>query len=109
MYRDIKSDERHHLQSKDCLSWRDVETPKHEFSLPTDKDDLNSSDDIELDVGEDNHHRKKSFEKIFETNAWDKQSKSGPGSYLNATGNMRQSLAKVVDTIKLRLGKNKIR
>ena len=62
-----------------------------------------------MKVGEDNDHRKKSFEQIFDTNAWGMGSKSGPGSYLNVTSNMRKSLAKVVDSIKLHLGKKKIR
>ena len=57
---------------------------------------------------EEKEQRKKSFEKIFDTNAWGK-SKSGPGSLISATDRIRKVLNSVIDELKHHLKKDKIR
>ena len=63
---------------------------------------------MSLGNGENDQHRKQSFERIYDNNGWGR-SKSGPGSFLNSTINMRLALGNVVDRIKVHLQKNKIR
>merc|ERR1712133_136696 len=46
-----------------------------------------------------------SFKQIWEDKAWGKETKSGPGSILQNTVNMRKVLASVTDRIKLELNK----
>ena len=57
---------------------------------------------------EEKEQRKKSFEKIFDTNAWGK-SKSGPGSLISATDRIRKALNSVIDKLKQHLKRDKIR
>ena len=45
---------------------------------------------------EDGSHRKESFQKIFDNNVWGSESKSGPGSLLSATVNIRNALNSVI-------------
>ena len=69
---------------------------------------LNSEDAEKASNEEDDAHRVKSFEKIFETNAWG-QSKSGPGSLIPETGRIRNVLDSVIEETKKYLNKDKIR
>ena len=66
------------------------------------------SDKVAQDA-EDGSHRKESFQKIFDNNVWGSESKSGPGSLLSATVNIRNTLHSVIDKVKLHLNKEKIR
>ena len=54
-------------------------------------------------------HRQQSFDRIYDTNEWGEESKSGPGSFLNATIQMREALGNVLDHLKSHLHKNRIR
>ena len=94
------------LISKDCQKWNKIDTPSHKYSLPVNA--LNSEDAERASNEEDDAHRVKSFEKIFETNAWG-QSKSGPGSLIPATGRIRNVLDSVIEETKKYLNKDKIR
>ena len=53
------------------------------------------SDKVAQDA-EDGSHRKESFQKIFDNNVWGSESKSGPGSLLSATVNIRNALNSVI-------------
>ena len=94
------------LISKDCQKWNKIDTPSHKYALPVNA--LNSEDAEKASNEEDDAHRVKSFEKIFETNAWG-QSKSGPGSLIPATGRIRNVLDSVIEETKKYLNKDKIR
>ena len=90
----------------DCLSWKPVriEMPKGEYHMKQEE----SNDDNNTDE-ETSEHRRKSFAKIYEEGEWGSQSKSGPGSLLEATVRMREILGEVVDKIKDHLSSQKIR
>ena len=88
--------------SRDCIFWNETHHPDHKFKLPR------TENNVSFGNGENDQHRKQSFERIYDTNGWGR-SKSGPGSFLNSTINMRLALGNVVDRIKVHLQKNKIR
>ena len=94
------------LISKDCQKWNTIYIPSHKYALPVNA--LNSEDAEKARNEEDDAHRVKSFEKIFDTNAWG-QSKSGPGSLIPATGRIRNVLDSVIEETKKYLNKDKIR
>jgi len=84
---------------RDCLSWQ----PLHHYSS---KPPIKPVKNPSLYVGtESNLERVESFKQIWEKNAWGKDAKSGPGSLLENTVNMRKVLASVTDRIKLELNK----
>jgi len=89
----------------DCLSWKPVriEMPKGEYHIKQEE----SNDDNNTDE-ETSEHRRNSFAKIYEEGEWGSQSKSGPGSLLEATVRMRKILGEVVDKIKDHLSAQKI-
>ena len=94
------------LISKDCQKWFMIKTPPHKYVLPK---LTQISENVENTSNEeDDQHRIKSFEKIFDTNAWG-QSKSGPGSLIPATGRIRNVLDSVIEETKKYLKKDKIR
>lgn len=94
------------LISKDCQKWFMIKTPSHKYVLPK---LTQISENVEnASNEEDDKHRIKSFEKIFDTNAWG-QSKSGPGSLIPATGRIRNVLDSVIEETKKYLKKDKIR
>ena len=90
------------LMSKDCQEWDKIETPSHKYILPINTQKTESAK-ITNDE-EDDEHRIKSFEKIFDTNAWG-QSKSGPGSLIPVTGRIRNVLKSVIEETKKYLKK----
>ena len=94
------------LISKDCQKWNTIDIPSHKYALPVNA--LNSEDAEKASNEEDDAHRVKSFEKIFDTNAWG-QSKSGPGSLIPATGRIRNVLDSVIEETKKYLNKDKIK
>ena len=94
------------LISKDCQKWFMIKTPSHKYVLPK---PTQISENVEnASNEEDDKHRIKSFEKIFDTNAWG-QSKRGPGSLIPATGRIRNVLDSVIEETKKYLKKDKIR
>ena len=94
------------LASKDCQKWNMINTPSHKYVLPV---FTQKSENVEKGSNEeDDKHRIKSFEKIFDTNAWG-ESKSGPGSLIPATGRIRNVLDSVIEETKKYLKKDKIR
>ena len=94
------------LASKDCQKWNLINTPFPKYVLPV---LTQKSENVEnASNEEDDKHRIKSFEKIFDTNAWG-QSKSGPGSLIPATGRIRNVLDSVIEETKKYLKKDKIR
>ena len=95
------------LASKDCQKWNLINTPSHKYVLPV---LTQKSENVEKGSNEeDDKHRIKSFEKIFDTNAWGQESKSGPGSLIPATGRIRNVLDSVIEETKKYLKKDKIR
>ena len=94
------------LASKDCQKWNLINTPSHKYVLPV---STQKSENVEKGSNEeDDKHRIKSFEKIFDTNAWG-ESKSGPGSLIPATERIRNVLDSVIKETKKYLKKDKIR
>ena len=77
------------------------------FSADLDK--VGKVESRELTGTEDAEHRKQSFKKIFDKNLWGSKSKSGPGSLLTSTVNIRNILDKVIDKVKTHLNKEQIR
>ena len=62
------------------------------------------------DKTETNEDRVKSFESVYKNNAWGSgESGSGGGSELSATVEMINILNQVIELLKKRLGKDKIR
>ena len=93
--------------SRDCIFWNASITSRHKYKLPTDKHEISFEDedgDVETDI-----HRQESFDRIYETNEWGNESKSGPGSFLNATIQMRKAFGSVIDHLKSHLHKKRIR
>jgi len=83
----------------DCLTWLPL---PHSSSKPPVKVNKKPS----LNIGtESDVDRAESFKQIWEDNAWGKETKSGPGSLIQNTVNMRKVLASVTDRIKLELNK----
>jgi len=91
--------------SYDCKSWTPIkiDIPKEEQR----KKEHGSQDAKEAD-GETSEHRRKSFAKIYAEDEWGTVAKSGPGSLLSETVNMREILGAGVDKIKEHLGVEKI-
>jgi len=90
----------------DCKSWIPVPSSKHPFVLPRNHQEVQR---LRPSQGAENgKHRRESFKEIFDHNLWGRETKSGPGSSLSATNNIRAALGAVIDRIKLHLNKNKI-
>ena len=58
---------------------------------------------------ESGKHRSESFKNIFNQNLWGPETKSGHGSTISATSDIRNTLDMVIKKIKIHLNKNKIR
>ena len=58
---------------------------------------------------ESGKHRSESFKKIFDQNLWGNETKSGPGSGISATINIRNILDIVINKLKTLLNKKIIR
>jgi len=87
---------------QDCVTW----TSKSTNVIRRNK---NPSRFVEIiDGTETDLERRESFEKIWETNAWDINYKSGSGSSLENTENMRRVLDNVVTQVKTSLNKKYI-
>jgi len=91
--------------TRDCVTWTPLPT---QYSSPK-KDGKSSPSPVEKKrVTESDVHRKESFQKIWSANAWGKKTKSGPGSLLKNTNNMRRVLDRVVKKVKEILNKESV-
>ena len=91
--------------SRDCIFWNISQTSRHMLNHPPERRENKFEDEDE----ESDIHRQQSFDRIYDTNEWGEESKSGPGSFLNATIQMREALGNVLDHLKSHLHKNRIR
>ena len=94
------------FSSKECITWEKVFIPTHNYRLP---EDSSKADEQIIPSGEDNVKRKLSFQMIFDTNAWGRETKSGPGSQISSTHNIRNILNSVVEKIKTVLERDEIK
>jgi len=95
------------FKSQECITWEKAFIPTHDYRLPGKSSESEENEEI-IPPGEDNTNRKLSFNIIFDTNAWGKETKSGPGSQISTTHNIRNILSSVIEKIKSVLGKDKI-
>jgi len=94
------------FSSKECITWEKVFIPSHNYRLP---ENSSKADEQIIPSGEDNVKRKLSFQMIFDTNAWGRETKSGPGSQISSTHNIRNILNSVVEKIKTVLERDEIK
>jgi len=88
----------------DCTTWSSRELTDRHF--PT-KHYISQKSETEL-VTETDVHRRERFQEIWDENTWGTGSKSGPGSLLENTANIRKVLTSVTDWIKVVLKKDSI-
>lgn len=89
--------------TRDCVTWTPLPTQYSEK-----QEARKASRKVEKGVTESDLHRKESFQEIWSANAWGKETKSGPGSLLKNTNNMRRVLDRVVNKVKLALKKESL-
>ena len=91
----------------DCVSWEPLEIKHHNMQVPERaKEDWILKQKVETESIE---HRKESFAKIYEKNEWGSDSKSGPGSLLVNARRVINVLNILIERIKKKTGKDKIR
>jgi len=88
----------------DCTTWTSRELTERHFPS---KHYISQKSETEL-VTETDMHRRERFQQIWDENTWGTGSKSGPGSLLENTANIRKVLTSVTDWIKLVLKKDSI-
>jgi len=93
--------------TRECISWRPISGYGSNLPIPHLPKQDNRNSKLEI-ATESDLHRKNSFKQIWDFNAWGKEVKSGPGSLLQNTINMRRVLSSVIERIKLVLNKKTI-
>jgi len=94
--------------TRDCLSWKPLASRGQNSNEASEWDVWSKNLNPAAIVTESPQNRKESFAKIWSDNVWGKQSKSGPGSLLSTTVNIRKVLKSVIAKIKAVLHKKSV-